>query len=77
MENISHLSRDNAQDVAYTYKIFYVFNKNNVHETAEKYFVIFMKTVFELESFFTPVLKVVTNLRSKIVLTDIYSRKSC
>ena len=34
-----------------------------------------MKTIFELESFFTPVLKVVTNLRSKIVLTDIYSRK--
>ena len=41
MENISHLSRDNAQDVAYTYKIFYVFNKNNVHETAEKYFCDF------------------------------------
>ena len=38
MENISHLSGDNAQDVAYTYKIFNVFNKNTIHENIMFYF---------------------------------------
>ena len=40
----------------------------------KKYFTVFMKIIFKLELRFPPVLKAVTNLRSKNVLTDIYSR---
>ena len=58
MENISHLSGDNAQDVAYTYKIFYVFRRNHVKN-------IFIFQISELELCFLPLLKFVTHWTCK------------